>query len=172
MTRERKGRSGSAGGFTLLEVMITLGILATGLLAMLTLQVRALGEGSRGRHTTAAAMIARDQIELIQRMPFSDADLVPQATPVWATPPWLANGADPALNPGEVPVRVIQPGGPATVLIYTVNYRVLPDPGGNADLRNVDVEVLWNELGISNNRPTRTGQPTAALSTVLVDNDR
>ena len=46
------------------------------------------------------------------------------------------------------------------------------DPGGNADNRNVDVEVLWNELGISNNRPTRTGQPTAALSTVLVDNDR
>jgi hypothetical protein len=67
---------------------------------------------------------------------------------------------------------MIQPGGTATVLIYTVNYRVLPDPGGNAEIRDVDVEVLWNELGISNNRPTRTGQPTAALSTVLVDNDR
>jgi prepilin-type N-terminal cleavage/methylation domain-containing protein len=74
MTHTRSGQGGRAGGFTLLEVMITLGVLAAGLLAMLTLQVRALGEGSRGRHTTAAAMIARDQVELIQRMPFSDAD--------------------------------------------------------------------------------------------------
>jgi prepilin-type N-terminal cleavage/methylation domain-containing protein len=172
MTRTLNGQGGRAGGFTLLEVMITLGILATGLLAMLSLQVRALGEGSRGRHTTAAAMIARDQVELIQRMPFSDADLVPQAPPVWATPPWLANTSDPELNPGEVAVRVNQTAGTSTVLIYTVNYRVLPDAGGNTDIRNVDVEVLWNELGVSNNRPTRTGQPTAALSTVLVNNDR
>ena len=105
-------------------------------------------------------------------MPFSDADLVPGSPPVWATPPWLDNGGDPSLNPGEIPVRVTQPGGTTTVLIYTVNYRVLPDAGGNTDVRNVDVEVLWNELGVSNNRPTRTGQPTAALSTVLVNNDR
>jgi hypothetical protein len=105
-------------------------------------------------------------------MPFSDADLVPLVTPAWATPPWLGNGGDPELNPGEVAVRVTQAGGTSTVLIYTVNYRMLPDAGGNADVRNVDVEVLWNELGVPNNRPTRTGQPTAALSTVLVNNDR
>ena len=47
------------------------------------------------------------------------------------------------------------------------------DPGDpNPNLRRVDLEVIWNEEGISNNRPTRSGRPTVAVSTVLVDNDR
>ena len=157
------------GGFTLLEVMISLGILGVGLVAVIILQVSALRDGSRGRHTTAAAMIVRDQLERIQRMPYSSTDLDPVA---WTTPPWLANGGNPALNPGEVPVRVTQSSGTATEHIYTVFYRVIADAGGNANLRDVDVEVTWTEDRISNNRPTRTGRPTAALSTVILNNDR
>ena len=49
----RRGRS----GFTMVEMMVTLSILAIGLLAMLMLQVQALTDGSRGRHSTAAAMM-------------------------------------------------------------------------------------------------------------------
>jgi prepilin-type N-terminal cleavage/methylation domain-containing protein len=162
----RRGRQ-THGAFTLLEVMITLAILAVGLLALLIMQVHALSGGAQGKHSTAAAAIARDQIERIQRMPFSDADLQPVA---WTTPPWLPGGG--GLAPGEVPYRVDQPGGSVTELTYTVFYRVLADPGGNADLRNVDVEVVWQEKDVANNRPTRTGQPTAALSTVLVNNDK
>ena len=159
----------SDGGFTLLEVMISLAILGLGLAPVLILQVAALRGESRGRHTTAAAMIARDQLERIQRMPYSSTDLDPVA---WTTPPWLANGGNPALNPGEVPVRVTQSSGTATEHVYTVFYRVTADAGGNANLRDVDVEVTWTEDRISNNRPTRTGRPTAALSTVILNNDR
>lgn len=154
-------------GFTLVEMMVTLAILAVGLLAMLMMQARALSDGSRGRHSTAAVTIVQDQAELIARMPFGAAALQPVG---WTTPPWIDNSGNPGLAPGEIPVRVAQPGGTVTEQIYTVWYRVVAD--ANPDLRNVDVEVTWNEADISNNRPTRTGQPTAAISTMVVNNDR
>jgi prepilin-type N-terminal cleavage/methylation domain-containing protein len=157
------------GGFTLVEVMITLAILAAGLLAMVVLQVRAQQDGSRGRHWTTGAMLARDQIEQIQRMPFSSADLVPVG---WTTPPWLANTANPDLGPGEIALTVAQQSGTVTDMIYTVFYQVIADPGGNADLRYVDLEVTWNDPEIDNAGRTRTGLPTAAVSTLLVNNDR
>ena len=164
-----RGISRHRAGFTLIELMITLTVLGTGLLAMLILQTQALADGARGKHTTGAAMIARDQLERIQLTPFSDADLQPVA---WASPPWLDNFGDPDLGPGEVAVRVAQPGGAVIEQAYTVWYQVLAHPSGNTDLRLVDLEVVWNEAKISNTRPTRTGQPTVALSTLLVNNDR
>lgn len=167
--KRSRGIRRERGGFTLIELMITLTVLGTGLLAMLVLQTQALADGARGKHTTGAAMIARDQLERIQLTPFSDADLQPVG---WATPPWLDNAGDPDLGPGEVAVRVMQPGGAVIEQAYTVWYRVLAGPGGNTDLRFLDLEVVWNEARISNVRPTRTGQPTVALSTMLVNNDR
>jgi prepilin-type N-terminal cleavage/methylation domain-containing protein len=157
------------GAFTLIELMITLTVLGSGLLAMLVLQTQALADGARGKHTTGAAMVARDQIEQVQLTPFSDASLQPTD---WTTPPWLDNTGDPVLGPGDVAVSVTQPGGDVIEKIYTVWYKVIADPGGNTDLRFVDLEVVWDEAKISNNRPTRTGKPTMALSTLLVNNDK
>jgi prepilin-type N-terminal cleavage/methylation domain-containing protein len=158
-----------SSGFTLIELMITLTVLGTGLLAMLVLQTQALADGARGKHNSGAAMVARDQLERIQLMPFSDDDLQPVD---WQTAPWLDNTGDPDLAAGEVAVRVAQPGGTSIEQVYTVWYRVIAGPGGNTDLRFLDLEVVWNEAKISNNRPTRTGQPTVALSTVIVNNDK
>jgi prepilin-type N-terminal cleavage/methylation domain-containing protein len=170
-TRQRGRR---AGGFTLLEIMITLTVVAIGLMAMMMMQVQAMKDGSRGRHRTGAAMIARDQIERIQNMPFSDSALDVMDPLTWTTPAWLDNGSDASLDPGEVPVAVSQAGGSVRDIVYDVAYLVgADDPGDpNPDLRRVDLEVIWDEEGISNNRPTRTGRPTVAVSTVLVDNDR
>jgi prepilin-type N-terminal cleavage/methylation domain-containing protein len=167
-------RSGGVDGFTLLEIIITLTIVAFGLMAMLAMQVQSLKDGSRGRHRTGAAMIARDQVERIQNMPFSDAALDVMDPLVWTTPPWLDNAADATLNPGEVPVEVSQQSGDVREIIYNVFYLVGPDDPvtPNTDLRRVDLEVVWDEEGVSNNLPTRTGRPTVAVSTVLVNNDR
>jgi prepilin-type N-terminal cleavage/methylation domain-containing protein len=170
----RHRRSADRSGFTLLELMITLGVVAVGLLAMVMMQIQAMKDGSRGRHRTGAAMIARDQIERIQNMPFSDTALDVMSPLVWATPPWLDNASDATLAPGEVPVQVSQAGGDVREIVYTVWYLVGPDDvaSPNPDLRRVDLEVVWSEEGINNNLPTRTGQPTVAVSTVLVNNDR
>ena len=162
-------RAPARAGFTLIELMITLTILGTGMLAMLVLQTQALADGARGKHTSGAAMVAKDQLERIQRMPFAGADLQPIA---WGTPAWIPNTGDPDLGPGDIGVRVTQPGGDVFEKIYTVWYRVIADPGGNVQIRFVDLEVVWDEAKISNNRPTRTGKPTVALSTVIVNNDR
>ncbi len=172
--RAARQRGRRAGGFTLLEIMITLTVVGIGLMAMMLMQVQAMQDGSRGRHQTGAAMIARDQIERIQNMPFSDSGLDVMDPLTWTTPPWLDNGSDASLDPGEVPVAVSQAGGSVRDIVYDVAYLVGPDnPGApNPDLRSVDLEVIWDEEGISNNRPTRTGRPTVAVSTVLVDNDR
>ena len=165
----RSARRPARAGFTLIELMITLTILGTGMMAMLVLQTQALKDGSRGKHTSGAAMVAKDQLERIERMPFAGADLQPAA---WKTPAWLANAGDPDLGPGEVGVRVTQPGSAPFEKKYKVWYRVIADPGGNTQMRFVDLEVVWDEAKISNNRPTRTGKPTVALSTVIANNDR
>lgn len=168
-------RRRNQGGFTLIELMITLAVVAFGMSAMLLMQMQALKGGKQGKHRTGAAMIAQDQLERIQNMPFSDAGLDVMSPAVWTTPPWLANTADATLSAGEVPVTVAQAGvGPQREIVYTVNYLVTEDDAAspNPDMRRVDVEVLWNEDGISNNKPTRTGQPTVAVSTMLVNNDR
>ena len=172
--RANRQRGRRAGGFTLLEIMITLTVVAIGLMAMMMMQVQAMKDGSRGRHRTGAAMIARDQIERIQTMPFSESALDVMNPLTWTTPPWLDNGGDGTLVAGEIPVAVSQAGGSVRDIVYDVAYLVgADDPGDpNPDLRRVDLEVIWDEEGLSNNRPTRTGRPTVAVSTVLVDNDR
>jgi prepilin-type N-terminal cleavage/methylation domain-containing protein len=173
MTHRRRPPSGR-DGFTLVELMITMVILTVGMLGLLAMQIGSLQNGAKGRHRTGAAMIARDEVERIQTMAFSDAGLDVMDPVVWTTPPWLANTADPNLNAGEVPVTVAQPGGSAQSLVYTVWYKVASDnvASPNPNLRLVDLEVVWNEPDVTNNQPTRTGQPTVAVSTILVDNDR
>jgi len=91
--------------------------------------------------------------------------------PNWTTPPWIDA---PSLDPGEVAVEVTQAGGDVQELVYTVLYLVTEDDpvDPDDDLRRVDLEVVWTEPGVSNNKPTRTGLPTVALSTIVVDNNR
>ena len=122
-------RGGPRDGFTLLEVVIALGILAFGLLAMLAMQMQALRGGNAGRHQTRAAQIARDRMEIFQRSP-------------WITIPdtggWVLNAdvtqIEGAVTGGAAPV--------STEAAFNVDWRVtdmLPN------LRQIDVRVTWSE---------------------------
>ena len=167
-------RTPSQAGFTLVELMITVSLIAIGALSLALAQLQALADGNRARHRTNAATIARDQMEFVQGMGFSEPALAAMDSTNFVTPPWLDNAADPALAAGEVPLRVDRPGGAVDEIVYTVYYRVAADDATlpNPALRFVDLEVIWNERGISNVKPTRTGQPTVAISSLLVENDR
>lgn len=160
--------------FTLVELMIAFTVFAFGLVAVMMMQIQAMRQGAMGRHRSGATMIAQDQIERIQNTPFSDTDLDVMSPLIWATPPWLANGGDPTLAAGEIPVTVTTPNGDIRDIIYTVNYLVSADDAVTPDpnLRRVDLEIIWTEDGVGNNKPTRTGQNTVAISTMLVENDR
>ncbi len=114
-------------GFTLIEVMVAMGILAFGLLAMLVMQIYALQFGRSGLHTTRAGVLAQDRMELLQRLPWSD----PQLT---ATAGFTAPAAIP--NPD------------ADGQSYNLARRV-SDLAPN--LKAIDVRVTWSEP----NRPNR-----------------
>jgi type IV pilus assembly protein PilV len=148
-------------GFSLIEVMIALGVLAFGLLGLMLIMGEAVQQGSKGRHTSAAASIARDQYEQMLRMAFSDPNLA--VTAGWIAPPWIANAGFAA---GEVPAQTTTPDGTVnTEHVYLVEYQVAADAGGNPDLRNIELRVTWNEDGEQNAK-------TVSLAGMLVDNDR
>lgn len=119
----------ATGGFTLLEAMVALSILAVGLLAMLAVQVTSLRQGNWGRHTTVAAQVARDQMELLARLPWADPRVQPTAGWTAAVP---------------VPIAVQSPAGVSQQQIFNLQWRITAaafDPS----LRLIDVRVLWNE---------------------------
>lgn len=128
-------------GFTLIEVVVAMSILATGLLAVSAAQLYAMRGGRSGRHTTDAAEIAQSQVEIFQRMDFQDPGLAPTA------------GWDP---PGGAQVdRSVQtPGAPLVEQSYLLQWRIANGPlvSGRVFLKTIDVQVTWDEP----NRPGRS----------------
>jgi prepilin-type N-terminal cleavage/methylation domain-containing protein len=133
--RALRGRS---EGFTLIEVMIALVILAFGLITMALMQLTAMNGGRAGRHSTQAAVVARDQMELFQHLAWTDAQL--NATG-WTAP---------------TTVNSTPQGGVGTEQSYAVSWRITNvDPNW---IKNVDVRVSWNE-------PNFTGRTLTISST-------
>ena len=118
-------------GMTLVEVMIATVLLSFGLLAMLALQLHAMRGGQVGRHYTQAAQVARDRMELLQRLPWDHADVLP-------TGGWVADGNATAMVENETL-------GQTQEMLYTREYRVVADAAQPTLLRQIDVRVTWYE---------------------------
>jgi len=129
-------------GFTLIEAMIAMTVLAFGLLTLAAMQLSAFKQGSAGRHTQEAATTAAAYIEQVQRIPWSELDTA-QGVGTWTNPSWA--GASATVN------RTMNvPGGGAAVTEHSYNVQWLVSNvvvGGNADpcLRDVAVQVSWTE---------------------------
>jgi prepilin-type N-terminal cleavage/methylation domain-containing protein len=141
-----RGRDGGVrGGFTLLEVMVALGILAVGLLAVAAAELYAMRGGTSGRHTSDAAAIAHSQIDSFERYSWTDASMN-------ATGGWTPAG-------GQVVQDQVQADPAAVVeMSYRVQWRITDL---SASLKAIDVRVTWDEP----NRPNRT----VTISTVRHD---
>jgi prepilin-type N-terminal cleavage/methylation domain-containing protein len=128
-------------GFTLIEVVVAMGILATGLLAVSAAQLYAMRGGRSGRHTTDAAEIAQSQVEVFQRMDFADPGLA--ATGGWSPP-----------GGSQVDRSVQTPGVPVVEQSYSMQWRIVNGPlvSGRVFLKTIDVQVTWDEP----NRPGRS----------------
>jgi Tfp pilus assembly protein PilV len=113
----------------MLEVMISLAILAGGLLAMLALQISAMRQGRVGRDFTEAAFIAQDRMEQLQRLGWAD----PQVQPTGWTAVVNRQGA---LTGGGG-------GGAQVAEVYGVQERITAT--ADANLRLIDVRVTWVE---------------------------
>ncbi len=62
-------------GFTLIEVLIGLVVLAFGLLALAGMQVIAIKGDLFGRHITRATVIAQSKLEELTNLPYRDSRL-------------------------------------------------------------------------------------------------
>lgn len=78
-TRSHKRRR----GLTLVEIMISLVVLAFGLLGVAALQVRAITESSGGQHLSSASAIARNRVEELNRTAWNAVTLNDTAS-LWA----------------------------------------------------------------------------------------
>ena len=125
-------------GFSLIEMMFALTILAGGLLAMLTAQVSALKQGKYGRHATEAAQVARDQMEYLLRLPWAAAAVQPTNWTV-ATP---------------VSLKFQDDAGQVQQQVFNISWRIQA-AAFSADIRTVDVRVLWTEAEAAAGSPTR-----------------
>lgn len=128
--RKHRDRRGRERGITLIETTIALVILGVGILAMLAAQITALEQTSQGRHSTEAAQIARDQIEFLQRLPWTH-------TAVQTSAGWKA--------PRVVTTNVARQG---TAIVqeqdFNLDYRVTTSALDPA-IRTLDVRVRWND---------------------------
>ena len=123
-------RKRESSGFTLLEIMIALSLLAIGLLSLAAMQITAMQYGSRGRHLTKAAAIAEAQLETLMRQTWDDLD--PTA---WTAP----------LTVDET----VQGPTNQTEQAYSLSWQIADVDAGRT--RSIDVRVQWNER----NRPNR-----------------
>lgn len=137
--RIRTRSRSSDSGFTLLEVMLALTIMAIGVLSLAALQLMTMDYGNRGKHATQAGLIAQDRIERLQRLTW--ANLTPTAG-------WSA--------PEQINARVDDGGGLVVTQTYRRYTRISDAVPGVT--RRVDVRVEWDE-------PKRPGR-TFALSTL------
>ncbi|MDF1555838.1 MAG: prepilin-type N-terminal cleavage/methylation domain-containing protein [Deferrisomatales bacterium] len=77
---KRKPRPRRAGGFTLVEVLIALVILAVGMAGVIPVMVQMVRGNGMARDRTAAAAWAQDKLEDLRRQPWGDPAVPGPAT--------------------------------------------------------------------------------------------
>ena len=132
-----------SAGFSLLEVMIAMTILAIGLLGMLSMEINAMTATSTGRHVSDAARIGLDQLETLKYQSW-----VSTAPAAWTAP-------IPVTGPEAVAPTAVVAGAPAIVpQRFNVSWRVSA-VAALVDARQIDVRVTWREAGDTPAMPLR-----------------
>lgn len=127
-------------GFSLIEVMVALVILAFGILAMTMMQLEALKQGGAGRHTTDASAVARTYLEQAQRLPYATLDGLKDTG--WLVPAWA--GARSSYD-----TAVATPSGSTSIEhSYDVTWRVTTVPATTCVL-DVEMQVTWTEENVT-----------------------
>jgi prepilin-type N-terminal cleavage/methylation domain-containing protein len=121
--------SRAAGGFTLIEVMIVIGILTFGLLGLAGMQLHAIHGSDRGRHVMNATAVAESKMEQLQQDPW---------TSVAVTGGFVA-------DPTEL--NSIQLDGGATLNERVYNVAIQVTDLQPTFTRAIDVRVSWAEEG-------------------------
>lgn len=136
-------------GFTLVEVLVAISILAFGLLAVASMQLAAIQANSSAIEITEALNVAQDKMEELIALPFSHADLLDNNGDA-------GGGLD---NPTKDQVKaggdVLLPAGGAgqpdygeTITIGGRNYYRYWNVDPKTTMKDIRVIVAWNERGM------------------------
>jgi type IV pilus assembly protein PilV len=123
-TREKNMKK-KQSGFTLIEVMIALVILAAGLLALMTMQIVSIKANAFSSEMTYAAMVGQGELEKVRNMNYDDVKAVDTAT--YSLDPTLDATLDPTLAKG---------------VNYTIERQVQNDIP-TTDMKTVTLIVTW-----------------------------
>mgnify|MGYP001571854805 FL=1 len=129
-------------GFSLLEVLIALVILAIGLLAIAQMQITAIKGNAYGSEMTSASSLASNTLERLMALPYTDV------APLTVPPPDASSTSVAASIVGGTldPLGAIEGG--INNQNYTRAYWVV-DNSPYAGMRQITVRVAWTD---SNNR--------------------
>jgi prepilin-type N-terminal cleavage/methylation domain-containing protein len=116
-------------GFSMVEVLIALLILAISLLALAGLMMTTTRNSSFGGHMTEASTFAQDKLEQLRVSP-------------WAG---IITGTD--------TITTAIPGVPGTGIVYTRNWAVTPNADGNQ--RWVSITINWTDPTKNSNHSIR-----------------
>jgi len=108
-------------GFTLIEVMIALVILAVGLLALATMQIVSIRANAFSSEMTYATMLAQSKLEQIRNMDYDDDDLTPST-----------------VTTDQVSASALTKG-----MAYTVETTVSADDVPATNMKTVTMEIKW-----------------------------
>ena len=141
-------------GFTLVEVMIAIAIVAIGMLSVAAMQVYSTNKTTSANRSTRGFVWCSDRIEILKNLPYTDANLVGAPSPgVTYTPAQDADGID---NDRDGQIDETGESGDITLTWTVVDNAVVPNT------KTITVSVTWQ-------RPLRQ-QGRIALTTVRARN--
>jgi prepilin-type N-terminal cleavage/methylation domain-containing protein len=92
---EKRGANMREGGFTLLELLVAIGVLTVGLLAVATMQSTAIQGNLLGYRYTEAANLAQDRMEYLLTLPYDNS--------LWDN----GNHTDPLTTPANYDIKYV-----------------------------------------------------------------
>jgi type IV pilus assembly protein PilV len=127
----RKNKMHDQSGFTLIEVMIAVVILAAGILALATMQIVSIRSNAFSTEMTYATMLAQSQFEQFRNMNYdsvvTDTDLIPATETSKGIPytvQWTVSDDDPTTDMKTIDLDVLWQGAPAgSATGATVNFQ-------------------------------------------------
>ena len=155
-----------ARGFSLVEVLVAMSILAVGILGVMSLSATGVNTGFFAQNMSQATSIAQDRIEALQSIPFANL----QVTDATATRIDLRRTCAGPGGPATRPVYTCTPSAPIVLgtRSFTWTYTVtLLDLDGSAaavegdGLKRLDVAVTWAD---TLSRTTKTTTTTTVVA--------